>query len=65
LLGSEERLRILGKKAWAYPFKLIEFIFKYFASILIALFYTIKGKPIKGKYIMRFRWLALMKFMGI
>ena len=65
LLGSEERLRILGKKKWAYPFKLVEFIFKYGASILIAMYYTIKGRSIKGKYVIRFRWLALLKFMGL
>jgi len=63
LLGSEERIRILGEKKWAYPFKIIEFVFKYFASILIALFYTVKGESIKGKYTIRFRWLALLKFI--
>lgn len=65
LLGSEERLRILGKKKWAYPFKVGEFVFKYFASVLIAIFYTLKGQAIKGKYTIRFRWLALLRFLGI
>ena len=65
LLGSEERLRILGKKKWAYPFKLAEFIFKYFASILIAIYYTLLGHPSKGRYTIRFRWLALLRFLNI
>ena len=65
LLGSEERLRIKGKKRWAYPFKLIEFVFKYFASIAIAIYYILTGRLSKGKYVIRFRWLALMKFMNI
>ncbi len=65
LLGSEERLRILGKKRWVYPFKLIEFIFKYIVSIAIAIFYAITGRLIKGQYVIRFRWLALLKFMNI
>lgn len=65
LLGSEERLRILGKKPIYYPFKVLEFIFKYFASILIAVYYSLKGQKIKGDYTMRFRWLALKKFIGI
>ena len=64
LLGSEERLRILGKKPWAYPFKIIEFIFKLAASFLIAGYYTLKGQAIKGRYTIRFRWLALLKFLG-
>lgn len=63
LLGSEEKLRILGKKKWAYPFKLVEFVFKYFVSIAIAAFYTLKGQYLKGKYVIRFRWLALKKFV--
>jgi len=64
LLGSEERLRILGKKKWAYPFKLAEVLFKYGASIVIAMYYTLKGQAIKGKYVIRFRWLVLLKFLG-
>ena len=65
LLGSEERLRILGKKAWAYPFKLAEFIFKYFASIILAIGFALKGQAIKGKYTIRFRWLALLRYLGV
>ena len=65
LLGSEERLRILGKKRWAYPFKLTEFIFKYFASIVIALYFLLRNEFIKGKYTIRFRWLALKGFLGL
>jgi len=65
LLGSEERLRILGKKRWAYPFKLSEFIFKYFASIVIAFYFLLKNEFIKGKYTIRFRWLALKGFLGL
>lgn len=64
LLGSEERLRILGKKKWAYPFKLIEFIFKYFASYIIAFYFLLKGQKTKGKYTIRFRELALEAFLG-
>ena len=64
LLGSEERLRILGKKKWAYPFKLLEFVFKYFASLLIAVYFTFLGEPKKGLYTIRFRWEALKKFVG-
>ncbi len=64
LLGSEERLRILGKKKWAYPIKIGEFVFKYFASILIAIYYGLKGQWIKGKYTIRFRRIALQKFIN-
>lgn len=63
LLGSEERLRILGKKPWLYPFKICEFLFKYFATYLISLYYTLKGQSIKGKYVRRFRWHALLHFL--
>lgn len=63
LLGSEERLRISSSKEGNYWTKLLEFIFKYFASILIALFFTLKGQWIKGKYIIRFRYLALLGFI--
>ncbi|MEM6699956.1 MAG: glycosyltransferase, partial [Bacteroidota bacterium] len=63
LLGSEERLRISSSKEGNYFVKLFEFVFKYFASLLIALFYALKGQWIKGKYVIRFRYLALLAFI--
>ena len=65
LLGSEERLRILSNKKWAYILKLGEFIFKYFATYLIAVYYSLKGQWIKGKYVIRFRWLALLAYLNL
>lgn len=61
LLGSEERLRVSGIN---YFILVLEYIFKYFASILIAVFYTLKGQSIKGKYVIRFRKIALQKLLG-
>ncbi|MEL6720202.1 MAG: hypothetical protein AAFP82_15935, partial [Bacteroidota bacterium] len=63
LLGSEERLRISSSKEGNYWLKLLEFVFKYFASILIAIFFALKRQWIKGKYVIRFRYLALLAFL--
>ncbi|MBT8232980.1 MAG: glycosyltransferase family 2 protein [Saprospiraceae bacterium] len=65
LLGSEERLRILSNKKYAFLPKLGEFIFKYFATYLIAFYYLLKGQWIKGKYVIRFRWLALLGYLNL
>jgi len=65
LLGSEERLRILSNKKWAFLPKLGEFIFKYFATYIIAIFYALKGQWIKGKYVIRFRWKALLGYLKL
>jgi len=65
LLGSEEKLRILSNKKWAYLPKLLEFIFKYFATYIIATYYMLKGQWIKGKYVIRFRWKALLGYLNI
>ncbi len=62
LLGSEERLRVSSLKKINYFIKLSEFIFKFFASLLIAIYYTLKGQWIKGKYVIKFRYFALLAF---
>lgn len=65
LLGSEERLRILSNNRIHFIPKLTEFIFKYFASILIAAYYAIKGQWVKGKYVIKFRWHALNAYLNL
>ena len=59
LLGSEERLRVKSDPNESFLAKCIEYIFKYKASILIAIGFALKGQWIKGRYTIRFRWLAL------
>ena len=59
MLGSEEKIRILSINKWLYPAKLLEYLFKYIASFLIAIGYSLKCKAVKGKYIIKFRWYAL------
>ncbi len=59
LLGSEERLRIGASNFFPFIGKVAEYVFKYFASILIAFYFGIKGQWVKGKYVIRFRKLAL------
>lgn len=65
LLGSEEKLRVLSENKWLYPIKVLEYILKYIAAIIIASYYTLKGQRIKGVYTIMFRKLALQKFLGL
>ena len=58
-LGSEERHRIAGKGSLIWTLKVGEYVFKWGASLLIGVFYYLRGEPSKARYTIRFRWLAL------
>lgn len=64
LLGAEEKRRISSSKKGNYVLKLGEFIFKFFASILIAGYYSLKGQWTKGVYVIKFRYFALLEFLN-
>jgi len=58
-LGEEERIRITTKNKWLLLPKSIEYIIKYVATYIMYPIFAIKGQSIIGKYIIRFRKLAL------
>ena len=60
--GERERIRTGGSLGFAK--KLIEYIFKYFASIAIGLYYIAKGQPNKCLALIQFRYDALKGFLG-
>ncbi len=63
-LGSEERHRIAGQGPLVWLGKVAEYIFKWGASLLIALAFLLRGEPAKARYTVRFRWLALQGLLG-
>jgi len=58
-LGEEERIRITSNnKLLLFP-KIIEYLIKYLATFAMFPVFALKGKSIIGRYIIRFRYLAL------
>lgn len=58
-IGRGERVRTLQKSKWAFYKKIAEYIFKLGASFILALYYTLQGKPSKAPPVIRFRIDAL------
>jgi glycosyltransferase involved in cell wall biosynthesis len=64
-LGHEERIRVKSLSAMSFTVKIIEYFVKYLASILLGLSYAAKGKWIKGRYIIKFRWYAFLGLINL
>ncbi len=64
LLGQEERIRIKSVNPSAYPIKVLEYGLKYFATYVMALKHIVGGRAIVGRYLIRFRKLALKGLLG-
>ena len=62
--GNEEKRRLYseGKKIGAIK-KLIEYVIKFGGSIILFLFYGMKGEFLKGKYIVLSQWCTLKGFL--
>jgi glycosyltransferase involved in cell wall biosynthesis len=52
-VGASERLRLQNEKWYKSFFKFIEYVYKFGASIILAVMFLLQGKPIKGKYCVR------------
>lgn len=63
LIGQEEANRISNADVIIKTKKILEFIFKWGAGFLLFLFYFFTGTPVKGRYILRYRYLALMSLL--
>jgi len=61
-IGISEKIRTRKINFVEYLKKLSEFIFKFFASVLIALGYILKGEFEKAKYVVLFRYYILKGF---
>jgi len=59
-LGHDERRRVKSQGTLLYLVKILEYILKWGASILLGVFYGLKGKWLAGKYIIRFRQQSLL-----
>lgn len=59
-LGHDERRRVKSLGVFTYSFKILEYTFKWIASILLGMIFGLKGKWIAGRYIIRFRWQCLL-----
>ena len=62
--GSEERIRVKDEGNWSYWKKVIEFIFKLGASLILGILFASKGEWIKGKYTIRYRYQALLGLLS-
>jgi len=58
-LGEEERIRITSKNGLLMPLKILEYLFKYLATFCLYPFFYIQSQSAAGRYIIRFRKLAL------
>jgi glycosyltransferase involved in cell wall biosynthesis len=58
-LGEEEKLRTRDLGLLTYLYKVFDYTAILFVSLLYYLGFVMKGEAIKGKYLVRFRWLAL------
>ena len=64
-LGEEEKLRMLSTEGkGAYVLKVIEYFIKSLATFLFYLKFLVKGEAIKGRYLLRMRWLAFKGLVG-
>jgi hypothetical protein len=63
-IGRGERQRIASKGQWAYFQKLIEYLFKLGAAVVIGFYYVIKGQPAKFSALVNFRIDALKGLTG-
>jgi glycosyltransferase involved in cell wall biosynthesis len=61
-LGEEEKLRVLSISKISYIIKVIEYLLKYFVVFIYYLKFLKEGNAIKGRYLIRMRWLA---FVGL
>jgi GT2 family glycosyltransferase len=62
--GNEEKIRIrTEKKGFSYLKKLAEYIAKFGVSLLLWIWFTIKGSEIKGRYVMYSQWFTLLGFL--
>ncbi|MEL6864687.1 MAG: glycosyltransferase family A protein [Bacteroidota bacterium] len=62
--GSEERIRVLGLGAAAYAKKVMEFIYKFVGSAVLALGFAMRFQFSKGWYTFQYRYYALMALLG-
>lgn len=58
--GSEESIRVRDLGALPFFKKIIEFLIKFGGSIILAIPFVLKGQFSKGKYIIIYRYLALI-----
>lgn len=64
-LGHDERRRVKSLGFIAFMVKVIEYSFKWIASIGLAVLYAIKGNIVAGRYIVRFRLQALLGLLNL
>ncbi len=61
--GNEEKIRSRSEGgSWAVLKKAFEFLFKFGASLLIYLFFLLKGQELKGRYVVYSQWYTLLGF---
>lgn len=58
-IGRGERVRIKEQGEWVFYKKILEYLFKLAASIILGIKYTLQGKPSKAGPVIRFRIDAL------
>lgn len=59
-LGEEERLRTKDLGIFTYILKVLDYVAIYFVTWIFYLRFLLNNEGIKGRYLTRFRWLALM-----
>nr|MBA2745331.1 hypothetical protein [Flavisolibacter sp.] len=58
-IGRGERVRTKSISKWAYIKKIVEYLYKFAGSIVLGIFYAMKGQPEKSWPVIQFRVDAL------
>ena len=61
-IGASERLRLQNSGFFSNLLKLSEYIFKFGASIVLAIVYTLKGQFPKGHYSVKVMWFTIIGY---
>jgi glycosyltransferase involved in cell wall biosynthesis len=63
-IGRGERVRTLAISKWAYIKKILEYIYKLAGSVILGIFYALRGKPAQSWPVIKFRVDALKGLIG-
>lgn len=63
-IGRGERVRTLAISKWAYIKKFFEYLYKLAGSVVLGIFYALKGRPAQAWPVIKFRIDALKGLIG-
>ena len=65
VIGQSESIRLREASIFARAAKFFEYVFKFFAALLISLKFLIKGEVTKAQYVTFIRWNVIKGFFSM